>query len=391
MPTRREALAALASAAALPLVTSGAARRHSPPCPADADALKLLDEIADELLTLRRRARPRSGSTPARGRRCDRSSPIARRTDSSASRDAGPRRSRRASRRSTPAGSRMRRAPASRSCEAPTRRRSKASRCRTATSPSAAGATRRTSSFRTSAPISTSRASSTATIAIENAADAEAYLARLQSYAKQLDGELGRMQAARGAGLVPPAFLIDKALAQMRALGEERARGRLARRIDRAADEEHPRQLGRARAHDRRAGGRAGARAADRRARRRSAPSRRTMPACRRGRTARSSIAGRSRRRPRRRMSPDEVHEMGQSELERLHARDGRDPEGDRLHDRARVGERMKALAKDPTLQVLRRRQGPRRDHGVHPGAPRRGSARRCRARSTRSSIRTWK
>jgi len=51
---------------------------------------------------------------------------------------------------------------------------------------------------------------------IENAADADAYLARLQSYAKQLDGELGRIQAARGKGLVPPSFLIDKALAQMR-------------------------------------------------------------------------------------------------------------------------------------------------------------------------------
>jgi uncharacterized protein (DUF885 family) len=51
---------------------------------------------------------------------------------------------------------------------------------------------------------------------IETSADAEAYLARLQSYAKQLDGELGRMQAARGKGLVPPAFLIDKALPQMR-------------------------------------------------------------------------------------------------------------------------------------------------------------------------------
>src|SRR5688572_6145130 len=50
---------------------------------------------------------------------------------------------------------------------------------------------------------------------IENAADAEAYLARLQSYAKQLDGELDRIQAARAAGLVPPAFLIDKAIAQM--------------------------------------------------------------------------------------------------------------------------------------------------------------------------------
>ena len=51
---------------------------------------------------------------------------------------------------------------------------------------------------------------------IENAADAEAYLARLQSYAKQLDGERGRIEAARGKGLVPPAFLLDKALSQIR-------------------------------------------------------------------------------------------------------------------------------------------------------------------------------
>ncbi|HEX6218379.1 MAG TPA: DUF885 family protein, partial [Sphingomicrobium sp.] len=40
---------------------------------------------------------------------------------------------------------------------------------------------------------------------IGNAADADAYLARLRSYARQLDGELDRMRAARGAGLVPPA------------------------------------------------------------------------------------------------------------------------------------------------------------------------------------------
>ncbi|HWW83033.1 MAG TPA: DUF885 domain-containing protein, partial [Vicinamibacterales bacterium] len=51
---------------------------------------------------------------------------------------------------------------------------------------------------------------------IETAADADAYLARLQSYAKQLDGERGRITAARDMGLVPPSFLIDKALAQMR-------------------------------------------------------------------------------------------------------------------------------------------------------------------------------
>src|SRR6186713_747109 len=40
---------------------------------------------------------------------------------------------------------------------------------------------------------------------IENAADAEAYLTRLQSYPRQLNGELGRIQAAREKGLVPPA------------------------------------------------------------------------------------------------------------------------------------------------------------------------------------------
>ena len=33
-------------------------------------------------------------------------------------------------------------------------------------------------------------------------------------------------------------------------------------------------------------------------------------------------------------MTPDEVHAMGQRELERLHARDGHDPEGHRLHHR---------------------------------------------------------
>lgn len=50
---------------------------------------------------------------------------------------------------------------------------------------------------------------------IKDAADAEAYLARLESYAVQLDGELERIQAAREMGLVPPGFLLDKAIGQM--------------------------------------------------------------------------------------------------------------------------------------------------------------------------------
>jgi uncharacterized protein (DUF885 family) len=50
---------------------------------------------------------------------------------------------------------------------------------------------------------------------VRNAADAEAYLARLESYPVQLEGELGRLKAAAGKGLIAPAFLIDKAVNQM--------------------------------------------------------------------------------------------------------------------------------------------------------------------------------
>lgn len=50
---------------------------------------------------------------------------------------------------------------------------------------------------------------------VENASDAEAYLARLSQFPVQLDGELERIKDARGKGLVPPAFLLDKAIRQM--------------------------------------------------------------------------------------------------------------------------------------------------------------------------------
>ena len=51
---------------------------------------------------------------------------------------------------------------------------------------------------------------------IDSPLDAHAYVERLRSYPRQLDGELERLRAARETGLVPPAFLIDKALAQLR-------------------------------------------------------------------------------------------------------------------------------------------------------------------------------
>ena len=60
---------------------------------------------------------------------------------------------------------------------------------------------------------------------IETAADAEAYLARLSSYPRQLEGELVRIQEARKQGLVPPAFLLDKALPQIQLSAENARKG----------------------------------------------------------------------------------------------------------------------------------------------------------------------
>lgn len=50
---------------------------------------------------------------------------------------------------------------------------------------------------------------------VKTPADADAWIARLGQLDMQLDGELGRIQDAAGKGLVPPDFLLDRAIAQM--------------------------------------------------------------------------------------------------------------------------------------------------------------------------------
>ena len=372
--SRREAIAALASTAALPLMsacgrdrapTAARARQRTRPT-----RCALLDEVgrqspspvAGERDLARHRHRRESGaSIPAR--------PIDRPRGSSGSRRSfAPTWS--ASTPSTRAASRTPRAPASRSCAAPMRRRSKGFAL--PYGDITVGGWRNTPYVviqNVGAYLDIPRFLDS-DHRIENAADAEAYLARLQSYAKQLDGELGRMQAARAAGLVPPAFLIDKALAQMR-LSAKNARegGTLVESIERRTKNIR-RQLGRARADDR--------------ARRRSRPrSSGSCANCRHSAPIATNDAGISAR-PRGEefyrwalkasttttMSPDEVHEMGQSELQAPACADGRDPEGGRLHagHRRRTDE---GAGEGSPLQVLRRRQGPRRDPGVHPESPR--------------------
>ena len=191
---------------------------------------------------------------------------------------------------------------------------------------------------------------------IENAADAEAYLARLQSYATQLDGELARMQAARGAGLVPPAFLIDKALTQMQMSAKSARDGgslvdSIARRTTNipgnwaerartiAAQEVAPaleRQI------------------AELQAERAAATSDAGMWARPQGeefyRWALKAATTTD-------MSPDEVHALGQSELQRLHAEMDTHPERRRLLE----GHRRRAdesARRGSALPVCRRRSG---------------------------------
>jgi uncharacterized protein (DUF885 family) len=51
---------------------------------------------------------------------------------------------------------------------------------------------------------------------VSSPADADAYLARLEAYAGQLDGETGRLKAAAAQNVIAPDFLLDKTLAQIK-------------------------------------------------------------------------------------------------------------------------------------------------------------------------------
>jgi uncharacterized protein (DUF885 family) len=61
---------------------------------------------------------------------------------------------------------------------------------------------------------------------VRDADDAEAYLSRLEAVPAALDGELDRVRAAAAQGLIPPSFLLAKAIPQMEAaLADARSGG----------------------------------------------------------------------------------------------------------------------------------------------------------------------
>ena len=183
---------------------------------------------------------------------------------------------------------------------------------------------------------------------IETKDDAEAYLARLQAYPKQLDGELERMKSARGAGLVPPDFLLDEAIGAMGTTIKDTASGgSLVEGIE-------PRAKAKNIAGD--WGGQA-----------RSIAQQQVLPALQRQLDelkAQRAIAKSEpgmwarphgddyyrwalRASTTTAMSPDEVHQMGLDQVNELHGR--MDPILKSIgYTSGSVGERMKQLAQDP-------------------------------------------
>lgn len=181
---------------------------------------------------------------------------------------------------------------------------------------------------------------------IENAVDAEAYLARLESYVKQLEGERGRMQAARATGLVPPAFLIDKALGQMRlSANNAREGGLLVDSIERRTKNIPGNWPARARTIAAQAVAPALERQiAELQAQRETASNDAGMWARPRGEDYYQWALKASTTTE---MTPDEIHELGRSELQRLTTQMDAILKGIGYSQRS-VGERMQALARDP-------------------------------------------
>jgi uncharacterized protein (DUF885 family) len=346
LPSRRDALAVLLSAAALPLV-SGCSGSHpqTSAVPADSDALKLLDEIAENLLRLQPESATSLGVDTAgraalRSQLADRSEPGKRRLARQVKADLD----------------RVNAFDAERLSHA---MRTSVDVVKSAYATAADGFALpygdiTVGGWRNTPYVVIQNVGAYLDLPrfldsdhpIDNAADAEAYLERLQSYGKQLEGELGRMQAARAAGLVPPAFLIDKAMAQMTiSLKNARDGGSVVESIVRRTTN---------------IPGKWGERA-------RSIAVQQIAPAleeqlhefqAERGvatddagiwarphgdefyRWALKASTTTS-------MTPDDVHEMGKSELQQLHAQmDGILKEIG--YAQGSVGQRMKALARDP-------------------------------------------
>ncbi|HMI40192.1 MAG TPA: DUF885 domain-containing protein [Sphingomicrobium sp.] len=181
---------------------------------------------------------------------------------------------------------------------------------------------------------------------IENASDAEAYLARLDSYPAQLDGELDRLKSAGAMGVIAPSFLIDKTIPSLQLAAKNAARGgSLVESIERRTKAIPGNWAERARAIAQTKVAPALERqTAELQAQRAKATEDAGMWARPRGDAFYAWALRASTTTP---LKPDEVHAMGMEQLKELQGR--MDPILKSLgYTQGSVGERMQALAKDP-------------------------------------------
>ncbi len=183
---------------------------------------------------------------------------------------------------------------------------------------------------------------------VENGNDADAYIERMEQMPAVFDGELERIKAARGMGVVPPDFLLDKAIGQMEQTIASAGKGELfaddlrAKLTAMGMPESH---ANRARILE------TGpiAEALDRQLR--------ELRAERAVATAEPGISARPqgdafynwalRSSTTTRLTPEQVHQQGLEELEELHAR--MDPILREIgYTSGSVGDRMQALSQDP-------------------------------------------
>ena len=186
---------------------------------------------------------------------------------------------------------------------------------------------------------------------VANEADAEAFVARIDAMPDALDGELERIQAARAMGVVPPDFLLDKAIPQM-----ERT----------IADAENGEPFASSLAGKLSETGLSATLAKDVEAKTKGAVTaalKRQLAELQAQRAVAKSSAGMwaqpggeewyrwaLKASTTTTLSPDEIHEQGLEELEALHAR--MDPIlRDIGYDSGTIGERMQALSRDPRYQ----------------------------------------
>jgi uncharacterized protein (DUF885 family) len=186
---------------------------------------------------------------------------------------------------------------------------------------------------------------------IREAADAEAYVSRLEQIPANLDGELERIRAAAGIGVIPPDFLLAKAIPQMESsLADAKSGGSMVESLTRRTAEANIAGDWGRRAEAIVSGPLAAALERQLGELRRQAALADGDPGMWAQPHGPEWYAWALRASTTTRMTPDEIHQMGLEQLDEIHGR--MDPILRGIgYTQGTVGDRMTALSQDPRFK----------------------------------------